>query len=74
MLFDDVENFLSKVSEDSVKEDSDVVEKVAGAESSSADLIDIVDEALAGSEDVVPSKVALAQLLVAGDVLASGRF
>lgn len=75
MFFDDVQNFLDKASGRD-QGDDDVIEKVATDEASSTnsdDLIDFIDGALAESEQVISPKVALAQLLIAGDVLAKGR-
>lgn len=74
MLFDDVDPFLNKIGV-IPGEETDGVEKTAEVSSTSAEeLLDIVDSALAESEQVSPSKVALAQLLIAGDVLARGDF
>lgn len=78
MIFSDVQEFLDKALNGATSVDADdAAEKVATNETSSAvseDLIDFVDGALAESEQEVSSKVALAQLLIAGDVLAKGRF
>lgn len=74
MEFSDVQDFLDKALGSVDVEDVDVVEKTANETSSavSEGLIDFIDNALVESEQAMPSKVALAQLLLAGDVLAKG--